>query len=197
MVSDIERRRVRQQLGFPDHSKILCYVGSALAWQKISSIVGLCRGMALANTNCRFLFLTLDVAAIQGVIARIGLDASRCHVTSCPHTGVHDYLQAGDAGILMRDDTLVNNVACPVKIGEYLSAGLPVLLSRGIGDMSDLIAKHGVGLVIEDSPSACLRALEFLNCGAYEEVSRRCRLFVEKHLTWSAYSEEFRQLYSY
>lgn len=41
----------------------------------------------------------------------------------------------GDIGVLFRDDIVVNNVANPTKLNEYLSFGLvPLMMTRNVGD---------------------------------------------------------------
>jgi hypothetical protein len=44
------------------------------------------------------------------------------------------------AGIILRDDSIVNKVSSPCKISDYLCSGLPVIYSGSIGSIEDL--KH-------------------------------------------------------
>lgn len=47
------------------------------------------------------------------------------------------YLQA-DVGILIREDNIINNVANPTKLNEYLAFGLvPLMLTNNVGDFQD------------------------------------------------------------
>ena len=43
----------------------------------------------------------------------------------------------------------MNAVSSPIKFGEYLAAGVPVLISHGVGDTEDIVKKHNVGIVVE------------------------------------------------
>lgn len=53
---------------------------------------------------------------------------------------------------------------CPVKNGEYWSMGLPIIITKGIGDDSDLIHKYQAGVVIEEFKephlTACFKKLD-------------------------------------
>jgi hypothetical protein len=69
-------------------------------------------------------------------------------VVSVPHEEVAGYLAAADVGLLLREPCAVNEVASPVKFGEYLASGTPVILSEGIGDYSNLTRRENVGLVL-------------------------------------------------
>jgi len=63
---------------------------------------------------------------------------------------VHDYLSACDYGWMVRDTTITNRVASPVKFAAYLSAGLRVLISPDLGDFSEFVTKEKCGSVIVD-----------------------------------------------
>ena len=53
-----------------------------------------------------------------------------------------EYLDC-DFGFLLRDDTIVNNVACPTKMMEYLRFGIvPILKSDHIGNFREYGLKY-------------------------------------------------------
>lgn len=53
-------------------------------------------------------------------------------------------------GLLLREKSLVNEVASPTKFAEYMLCGLPCILTEGIGDYSRLAREHDIGTVIND-----------------------------------------------
>ena len=59
------------------------------------------------------------------------------------------WLNVANFGIILRHDILLNNVASPIKIGEYLATGLAIICSKGIGDYSQAISQAGAGVVLE------------------------------------------------
>jgi len=40
-------------------------------------------------------------------------------------------------------------VASPIKFGEYLCCGLPVIMTPGIGDTEEIIEKHRIGRLLD------------------------------------------------
>jgi glycosyltransferase involved in cell wall biosynthesis len=87
----------------------------------------------------------------------------------------------------------VNRVASPVKFAEYLHAGLPVVLTRGIGDASGWVREHGLGVVLErpwDAGNAgeVLRALDGLE-------SDRCRRFARERLDFDVTVPLYEEVY--
>jgi hypothetical protein len=79
-----------------------------------------------------------------------GLPADVIDVTSTSdHGRVAELLNEARLGFLVRAPHLVNEVAWPMKLGEYLAAGAPVVVSRCGWDAERLIEEHGAGLVID------------------------------------------------
>jgi hypothetical protein len=91
-------------------------------------------------------------------------------------------LPAFDAAFLLREPSVVNRVASPVKFAEYLHAGLPVVLTEGIGDATGWVEEHRLGVVLPglDDPGNADRVVDGLPA-----VSRpACRAFARERLTF-------------
>lgn len=73
--------------------------------------------------------------------------------------------------------------AMPTKIGEYLAAGRPVLVNRGLGDADVLLESHQAGVVVDDTSDAGLaQALDRLDVLLDDpRTPARCRLLAEEH----------------
>ena len=63
---------------------------------------------------------------------------------------VPKYLLAADYGLLIRENTVTNQVASPVKFAEYLACGLPVIISRNLGDYSEFVTKNNCGYLLNE-----------------------------------------------
>lgn len=189
------RVSMRKRLGYSKNCKVICYLGDLDKWQNIENLLTLYKSISKIEPNSKFLFISPNSNKLIEKIKSIGLELSKCHFVSCKQSEVVKYLKASDAGIVMRGDTLVDNISCPIKIGEYLNAGLPVLLTGNIGDMSELIEKNKVGLIIDDKNPSVDEISQFLNSNSYEESFYKCKTFVREYLTWNRYLEEFKILY--
>lgn len=56
---------------------------------------------------------------------------------------LESYYKESHYGFILRDDILVNRVACPTKLIEYLGYGInPIILSEKIGDFEDFGYEH-------------------------------------------------------
>jgi glycosyltransferase involved in cell wall biosynthesis len=126
------------------------------------------------------------------LIAQQEIPENRTRVLSVLHNEVPDYLAAADCGFLLRASSQVNRVASPVKFGEYLASGTPVIMSNGIGDYSELARRENVGVVLPTGPwSATAETALKTFIDAYRRDSAswraRCLRVAREHLDYNAY----------
>ncbi|MDB4813208.1 hypothetical protein OAH06_03745 [Akkermansiaceae bacterium] len=118
------RRNIRDRLGIKADDVLIVYSSNTLGkWQ--ASVDHLLEGLSE-----KIWFLNL----------------SRCHIDHpnvinkfVKYCEVPKYLNAGDFGVIWRNDDIVNNVACPVKYVEYVSCGLPVIHNKNVSEIKDFL----------------------------------------------------------
>ena len=71
---------------------------------------------------------------------------------------------------------IANRVASPVKVAEYLQAGLKVIISPNIGDYSELIYATKFGYIWEDGMQLRLSKIR-------DNEREQSRTIVEKYLS--------------
>ena len=54
-------------------------------------------------------------------------------------------LKICDYGLLIREKSITNKVASPVKFAEYLFAGLKIIISPNVGDYSKFVIENNCG----------------------------------------------------
>jgi hypothetical protein len=116
------------------------YAGGMQAWQNVDKMV------EAANQQPRFqyTFLTGDVTSFQARLRESGLKQFTCQ--SVAPVQVKDFYLSHQYGFVLRDEILVNLVACPTKLVEYLYWGvLPIVITPRIGDF-DAESLRGITL---------------------------------------------------
>ncbi len=201
-VRDTKREKVRQLLNIEDRTAIL-YLGGVHKNQYLEElgIPFIQSALSLSNKYAG-VFITQNKDKLMQLLTKFSLDMDRVRVVSVPQNEVADYLTGMDLGLLLRLPSKQNNFSQPVKFGEYLAAGVPVVLEEGTGDMAALLKKRGIGCVVKladkqkqaDFDSEVKSALEWLkeNSGTVRSNTRK---FVEECYTWEANVPVERNMY--
>jgi glycosyltransferase involved in cell wall biosynthesis len=110
-------------------------------------------------------------------LARHGLGPSESRVATVPPEEVPLHLAAADAALCLIRPGASEVAMSPTKVGEYLAAGLPVIVTAGIGDLDEHVAGRRVGVLLrrldETGYRDALRALAALRADA--TLAARCR----------------------
>ena len=173
-----QRSRVRQELGWTSNSVVL-YAGGLSAWQQPELMTRVIEKAIEKNDTVRFLMLTPNVEAGNAVLASCGI-ADYAVAKSVPRDEVPAYGAAADAALLLRGNSVVNQVASPTKFAEYLEMGVPVLVTEVLAEFCATVERHAVGTICKNdsTPSDYAeRLLELLSqsMANREELLRQCR----------------------
>ena len=182
---DADVQAIRTELGWGMDDLVLVYSGSTAGWQSFALLEELLAPLLGADPSCRVLFLSREDPHAEALAQRFpGQVAQRW----LDHKAVRGVLAACNAGLLVREGTITNRVASPTKFAEYLSAGLPVLISEGLGDFSRLVEEEDLGWVFR--PGKVVPEPQRL--APYER--ERLVHFAERHFTKEAFADAYRAL---
>ncbi|MGE0567502.1 MAG: hypothetical protein AB7O73_06095 [Bacteroidia bacterium] len=136
---------LRNQMGISKNDVLFVYSGSTAPWQSFELMEQFLSPCLAQNESIKVLFLskmTKDIEKLQieypGRIIQKWIE----------HHEILDYLSCADYGLLLRENSVTNQVASPTKFGEYLFAGLNVLISPDLGDYTKFVIDNNCGLVI-------------------------------------------------
>lgn len=160
------RMEVRNNLHISYDTKVFIYSGGIGLWHMSERLFTFFVQLLKYDSNSIILFLTKSKSEIEKTISEFPEMKDKHLVFSVSNIEVNKYLNAADYGILFRENTLLNNVASPTKFAEYMLCGLPVIISEGVGDYSDYIIKHNLGIVVKENE---LREPEKLDFGSFFE----------------------------
>jgi hypothetical protein len=137
---------MRKSMGYSDKDVVFVYAGSSAGWQSLKLIDEfLCDQMG-RNDNARAMLLIKNGNSNMNVLRSY---SGRVTVKWVAEEQVTDILSCCDYGLLIRESSVTNSVAAPVKFAEYLGAGLKVVISEGIGDYSEFVRKNNCGYVVD------------------------------------------------
>jgi len=187
------RRKTRARLRLDDH--FLCvFSGASWKWEMLEETAKAFSAFAKAVPRAYLLAIVYDPDRVQPLLAR-HLGSNQFTVMTVPWHEMPSLLMAGDMGLLPRSRDLVSRVASPIKFGEYLACGMPVLITAGIGDFSDMVKEHQLGVVVEDVADTAAvaagaqRLMDLVNRDG-DALRRKCADFARKELGWDRIIEE-------
>lgn len=106
---------------------------------------------------------------------------------------VSNLLPMGDLGLLHCIDSPKNNLVLSVKFGEYLSCGLPVVVSSSIGGAAFLVRKYNCGIVVEIGEDSYNEERRLLH--AYSEIRRNAINVAQNYLSTGRCAREYLKIY--
>ncbi|MFC7419985.1 hypothetical protein ACFQNF_08810 [Iodobacter arcticus] len=117
---------------------LVIYAGGLQKWQNVPKMLEAVK----RNSSVRYRFLTGKPAEMLELAHNYGI--LNLEVKSVVPSLVEEHYLESDYGFLLRDDILLNKVACPTKGIEYLANGVvPIVLSKDVGDFF----RHGYQFV--------------------------------------------------
>ena len=144
------RVEARKELGL-ENEFLFVYAGSLGTQYCFPEMLEIFKNHTKAN-NSKFLILTGNTEFAEQKIPN-ELKSSVI-LKSVKSDEVPYYLNAGDAAFALRQPSFSMQGVAPIKLGEYLLCGLPVIASKGIGDTGDILKNfeecylydHSIGL---------------------------------------------------
>lgn len=130
------RAGMRKNLGLSENQSLFIYIGSIGAKYGLNQTLDYFDQFNSCYPGSRLLILSHFLEEINNMIpGKLKTHIDLLHV---PHNDVNAYLNAADAGFCLLHPTESMKAVHPVKINEYLLAGLPVITNKFFSDLNFL-----------------------------------------------------------
>ena len=113
-------------------------------------------------------------------------------ITECIHSKVPNYLSAADVALALVKIGESKKHLSPIKVGEYWSCGLPVLIPKGIGDETQIIDTEGGGATFKNYTKQAI--FEALNAIVIEP--KKNRALAKKYRSFEIVRKTYNKWYS-
>lgn len=115
---------------------VIVYAGGLQKWQQVPKMIDAIRE---THNFIQYKFLCPQPQEFIKMLPEVLKDNPALEVDSRPFTEITQVYRTSHYGFILREDILVNRVACPTKLIEYLAMGVvPILESEEIGDFKTL-----------------------------------------------------------
>ena len=182
---------VQQKVGgyhkFPPDKIVFVYSGSSAEWQSFKMIIEFAGKVMNENEAAVFLMLTPRSEPFAGLEKKF---PGRVQCRWMDPDVVTSLLRAADYGVLLRENTITNQVSSPTKFAEYLLAGLPVVVSDSVKDFALFVKKHSAGYVLNGSDDR-LPVFVKVSPAHKSQMNELARNYFSKE----RYTEEYRKIF--
>ncbi len=149
LISEATRAAGRQALDIPADANVLAYLGSIASWYMLEEVMEFFTVYLARNPSAILLFVTqAPEATILTAAAAQGIDPDRIRVRAASRNEVPRLMAAADVGIFFVRPIPSSASRSPVKMGEMMALGLPIVTNAGISDVQEIVEESRCGVVI-------------------------------------------------
>ena len=139
-----ESTKVRRDLGLALDTSLLVYAGSMGPQYCLEEMFTLFAKIRERRSDSHFLILTGSPEAVQPALDKHPHLNGYVTTLTVPAQAVPKYLGCADLGLALRQPSFSMQAVAPIKLGEYLLCGLPVVATAGIGDTGAISTQVGM-----------------------------------------------------
>jgi glycosyltransferase involved in cell wall biosynthesis len=188
------KQEMRRRFDLPENVPVVLHAGlspydAEYLGRSFVELVRICPTALLLIAGRRF-------SVLDRVVAEAGFSAQLVRLGLLDQGTMAAAMACADALLLPYTSRAVNLYRYPNKLGDYLSAGRPIV-TNNTGDLGQLVAEHRVGLVVPDAPEAFALAIKrlFDNATLADELGRRGRALAETKLDWRFLARDLETFY--
>jgi glycosyltransferase involved in cell wall biosynthesis len=173
---------VKKQFGLED-AFVFLHIGSFLQWTDAEKTIEIFKKLGEFFSNAFLLIMTYEKKeSVSFFLLKNNVLSSQFLVTHVPHEEISQFIPVGDFGLIMRDNSLINQVAFPTKFSEYLACGVPVLCSDSIIDIAHNIKVNKLGYVLYNNELDTANLKNLINKDEIEKIRYNCVKYFAQEL---------------
>ena len=196
-ATDLDFFKFRKKAERKEETRFI-YAGSVGTWYMMDEMLEFLRAAKKRLGKSKFFIFTQSgKEGIRKTAKKLKITDS-VKIAYVPHGVISRRIADCDAGLCFIKPVSSKRASSPVKIGEYLASGVPVVINKGIGDTEGVIKKERVGVITDGfSPADYVKALDELELLLGEkDIRQRCRRAAEKYFSLERAVEAYDRIYS-
>lgn len=151
-----ERAKVRRKLGLNVGTPLVVYAGSMGPQYCMDEMIRFFVMVHDRSPDAHLLILTGSPEVVQSALDKHSQLNAFVTTLTVSAQDVPQYLGCADVGLALRQPSFSMQAVAPIKLGEYLLCGLPVVATAGIGDTEAI--STDVGMLLQRMDETELKA---------------------------------------
>ncbi|WP_165929538.1 glycosyltransferase [Pseudocnuella soli] len=160
-VSADKQSQVRQALGIPQEANVISYVGSLGTWYMLPEMMAFVKQYFDAFPGSYFMILTGEPEQmVHDTAQQYGVDIQRIKIKKVPRAEMPIYISLSTLSIFFIKPAFSKKASSPVKQGELMAMGIPIVCNDSVGDTGEIIEAYKAGIVLDSfTPQAYAQAI--------------------------------------
>lgn len=151
LFSDQNRKSMRSKLGYSDSTKVLFYPGKFGDLYYKEETAFMFKWIHEEDKNFHFLIVTPHTdEEVIALMKSAKVDRDCYTIAHSDYKDIHHYFAAADFAVIAVPPGPSKKFISNIKVGEYLTAGLPFLITEGISEDYIYATEKQVGVVVKD-----------------------------------------------
>lgn len=152
LITPAQKNKAKNILCINDNQwPVVSYLGSIGTWYMLDEMMRFFALLRRQYPRALMLFITKDEHdRIKNTAQQFNLPLDSLLITAADRPQVPLFLAASDLNIFFIKPTYAKKASSPVKLGEVLACGLPVIANGGVGDIEQILTHTEGGLFIDD-----------------------------------------------
>ena len=197
--SSSNRESIRKQLGISDEVTCGIYVGKFGGLYYDEEAFEIFKEAKRVFRKFFLIILTPQAAdEIKQKLQGVGMEEKDFFIKSVPHEEVPLCLHAADFAFANIKPIKSQKFSSPIKTAEYWAAGLPFLLSEGVGDESSVLAngQGGVSFKLHNVGKALIKMKELLKNSDRTYYTTLAQKYRSRKIVKNGYEQAFEKMVS-
>ena len=146
-----EKEDLQSKLGILKSEFVLTYLGSIGTWYMLDEMLDFFKVLLKQKPNSKFLFITGENKEyILAKARKRAIPENKLVIVKIDYTEVPLYLSLSSYSIFFILPVFSKSASSPIKQGEIMSMGVPIICNSGVGDTDYVLNKYKCGFLVEN-----------------------------------------------
>lgn len=174
------REVIRRKLNISKDAEVYVYSGQNQKWQMTEGTLDYYKKIEDESTNSFLLILTACVDEFTELARR--KEIKKVKILKVNYWDMPKYLDACDYGFCLRENHIINKVAAPTKVLEYVARNVVPILTEYVGDYSEELSEKKMAVIVNKDMKE-IKEKQIINSGN-EYVKKMLNECKEKYLDY-------------
>ena len=174
-ISAQQQASCREKAGIPVGKTVLGYVGSLGTWYLLPEMLAFFKAWKQQNADAILFFVTTEPQEmILHAAAAQGIAAADIRIVSAARHEMPGYISLMHYGLFFLKKAFSKKASSPVKQGELMAMGVPVICNAGVGDSDRIVQDYHAGVLVHTYDDAGYRqAADAVHAAAFDPAAIR------------------------